>query len=125
MENNYLTYAEYVELGGTIPEVPFNILEFGAERQIDYYTYGRLKNLSEQVKEVKMCVYSLINIINGYTLNDSENKNIASENTDGYSVSYISPSKEIIQAKTNEIKECIEYYLSECRLSDGTPYLYI
>lgn len=121
----YLTYDEYVELGGTIQEMPFNILEFEAEKQIDYYTYGRLKNLDEQVEEVKMCVYSLINMINEYTSSGSNNKNIASENTDGYSVSYISPSVEIIQAKKNDIKDCIEYYLSECRLSDGTPYLYI
>lgn len=121
----YLTYNEYVELGGTIQEMPFNILEFEAEKQIDYFTYGRLKNLDEQVEEVKMCVYSLINIFDDYGANSTTKKNVASENTDGYSVSYVSPSAETIQAKKFDVKDCIEYYLSECRLSDGTPYLYI
>ena len=125
MGNNYLTYAEYVELGGTIQEVPFSILEFEAEKKIDQYTYGRLKNLQTQVQEVKLCVYSLINIMNGYGANNNKSKNISSENTDGYSVSYIEPSEDFIKAKNFDIKDCIDYYLSECRLEDGTPYLYI
>lgn len=121
----YLTYQEYIGLGGTIPEVPFNVLEFDAEKQIDYYTYGRLKNLSKQVEEVKMCVYSLINILNSYTNKNQKSKNVSSENTDGYSVSYIQPSSEFMKTKKSEIADCIEYYLSDCKLDDGTPYLYI
>ena len=121
----YLTYAEYVELGGTIPEMPFNILEFEAEKQIDNYTYGRLKNLDTQVEEVKLCVFSLINILDGYGANASSKKNVSSENTDGYSVSYTNPSIDYVKARKFDVADCIEYYLSECRLSDGTPYLYI
>lgn len=125
MGNNYLTYAEYVALGGTIPEVPFNILEFNAEKLIDNKTYGRLMNLTEQVEEVKMCMYSLIGILSEYSFETDKNKNIASENTDGYSVSYVTPSTEFIKSKKFDLDDCIDYYLSECRLNDGTPYLYI
>ena len=35
-ENQYLTYAEYLALGGdTIGETPFNLLEYEARKQIN------------------------------------------------------------------------------------------
>ena len=35
-EGQYLTYAEYTELGGSaIGEMPFNLLEFEARKKID------------------------------------------------------------------------------------------
>ena len=38
-EGQYLTYAEYQELGGSaIGVMPFNILEFEARKQIDIRT---------------------------------------------------------------------------------------
>ena len=42
-EGQYLTYAEYQELGGSaIGEMPFNLLEFEARRRIDEPTHNRL-----------------------------------------------------------------------------------
>ena len=92
-EGQYLTYAEYTELGGSaMAEMPFNILEFEARRQIDIRTFNRLKDSEEIPQEVKLCEYALINSINSFqetTNNVAGNGNIASENTDGYSISYI------------------------------------
>ena len=122
--NQYLTYVEYKSLGGTLAETPFNILEYEAQLNIDKYTFGRLKSLDTQVKEVKMCVYDLISTIQAYTESNAKAKNISSENTDGYSVSYISGSKELTDAQISEIKSTISTYLSQCKLEDGTPYLY-
>lgn len=117
--NQYLTYEEYVSLGGTLQEMPFNILEFKSRKQIDNLTFNRLINLEEQKQEVKMCIYDLINTINQYSNTEQGIK--SSESIDGYSVSYKT-------ADTNELNKIygkvIRDYLGESKLDDGTPYLY-
>ena len=40
----YLTYQEYLALGGTLEEMPFNLLEFDARKRIDKRTLERLVN---------------------------------------------------------------------------------
>lgn len=120
----YLTYDEYLELGGTLDETPFNILELEAQKSIDKYTFGRLKDLDEQINEVKVCEYNLIQLINTYNSYSNHDKSVASENTDGYSISYAQTTENVSKAKINEIKDIIKTYLAECKLADGTPYLY-
>ena len=121
----YLTYDEYVELGGTLDEAPFNILELEAQKNIDKYTFGRLKELDTQINEVKICEIKLIELLNTYSNYDNQNKSISSENIDGYSVHYNSAMESVSKAKINDIKGIIKTYLAECRLEDGTPYLYM
>ena len=58
--NQYLTYAEYISLGGTLEEVPFNELEFECRRIIDSRTQNRLKEVNEIPQEVKMLEYKMI-----------------------------------------------------------------
>lgn len=123
-DNQYLEYDEYRSLGGTLQETPFNILEYEAQLNVDRYTFGRLKNLDEQINEVKVCMYSLINTMQSYAEGNAKARNIASENTDGYSVSYVGISKELTEAQVAEIRTIINIYLSQCKLEDGTPYLY-
>lgn len=116
-EGQYLTYAEYTELGGSaIGEMPFNILEFEARRQIDIRTFNRLKDSEDIPQEVKLCEYELINSIKSYaetTNNVANNGNVASENTDGYSISYITADKvsNIVKSKQDEIDNIVETYL--------------
>lgn len=121
----YLTYEEYQELGGTLEETPFAILELEAQKNIDKYTLGKLKNLDNQINEVKICEYNLIELLNTYNSYNLQNKSIASESTDGYSISYNGASENVSKAKINEIKGIIKTYLAECYLEDGTPYLYV
>ena len=112
-EGQYLTYAEYQALGGSaIGETPFNLLEFEARKKIDEKTFNRLKGENNIPQEVKICEYNLINSINSYVDIDRD-KNIASENIDGYSVSYISPSQisDIITSKNDEFEDIIITYL--------------
>lgn len=130
-ENQYLTYDEYVELGGTILETPFNLLEFKARKYVDKYTFGRLINLEEQTEEVKMCVFELVNSLNNYEIisNTSvEKANVKSENIDGYSVTYADNTTtsmaEVVKGKEEAIKDIIYTYLSNSALEDGTLYLY-
>ena len=118
-EGQYLTYAEYQELGGSaIGEKPFNLLEFEARRQIDIRTFNRIKDLdSEDIpQEVKLCEYNLISSINDYASSiksATENGNVASENTDGYSVSYVKSSsiKDIVNSRSVELDDIITTYL--------------
>jgi hypothetical protein len=120
----YLTYQEYKELGGTLDIMPFNLLEFEARANVDKYTFGRLKNLDEQLEETEMCVYELIGILASYQEYANQNKSVSSESTDGYSISYTQANESVSKTKVKEIKDIIETYLSDCKLTDGTPYLY-
>ena len=105
-EGQYLTYAEYQELGGSaIGEMPFNLLEFEARKRIDLKTQKRLVNETDIPNEVKLCVYNLINRIQLYQ-NDI-NRNIASESVGSYSVSYANDIKEIIKNKSYELDDII------------------
>ena len=118
ISGQYLTYAEYRDLGGTLDITPFNLLEFEARRKVDIKTQSRLKGTESQniQQEVKLCIHSLINSINHYTESiesATQNGNIASENTDGYSVSYVKSSsiKDIINSKSVELDDIIRTYL--------------
>lgn len=111
----YLRYEEYKGLGGTLDLMPFNILEFEARRKIDERTQQRLQNVEVLPQAVKLCTYHLINTIYQYIKDNDKNndRNIASENIDGYSVSYISGSQitEIMNAKNDELNDIIRTYL--------------
>ena len=118
-EGQYLTYAEYQELGGSaIGEMPFNLLEFEARRRIDIRTQNRLKDVDsgDIPQEVKLCEYNLINSINGFAsamTNISNNGNVASFNSDGYSESYITPAQiqDVVKSKSTELDDIVRTYL--------------
>ena len=109
-EGQYLTYAEYKSLGGTLEETPFNLLEYEARKQINIRTQNRLVNETTQTEDVKLCVFHLIEKIDSYSkTTDSASGNIASENTDGYSISYLTATQisEIIKSKNVELGDII------------------
>lgn len=118
ISGQYLTYTEYTELGGTIQEMPFNLLEFEARKIIDYYTLGRLVNLETQKPEVKICIYNLIDSIQAY--NDIKGK--TSEHVGNYSVAYNTLT---LEDSANKYSDMVKKYLADLYLEDGTPYLYI
>ena len=112
--NQYLSYEEYIELGGTLDEVPFNELEFECRRIIDSRTQNRLKNADEIPQEVKLLENKMINTLQGYYVSlEKAQSGISSENTDGYSVSYISSNQisQLIQGKIDVLQELISTYL--------------
>lgn len=117
-KGQYLAYQEYRALNGTLELTPFSLLEFKARKEIDDCTYGRLKKLDTQVEEVKLCIMDLINKIKKY--NESDNGK-SSESVGSYSVTY---NKPLSKEQKQEIRSIISSYLSECKLDDGTPYLY-
>ena len=122
-EGQYLTYQEYQLLGGTLEEMPFNLLEFNARKKIDERTFGRLVDKGQEYKEVKLCIYNMIITLNSYSSYDTQNKAISSESTDGYSISYGTPQKSTTEAKNSELEDIIDTYLSNL-IIDDVPVLY-
>lgn len=122
-KGQYLTYQEFKALGGTLDEMPFNLLEYNARKKIDERTFGRLVDKGQEYQEVKLCVYNMITILNSYSSYDTQNKAISSENTDGYNISYGTPQKSTTEAKNSELESIIDTYLSNLILDD-VPVLY-
>lgn len=106
-EGQYLTYAEYQELGGSaIGEMPFNLLEFEARKQIDIRTKNRLKDINTEdiPEEVKLCVYNLIGKIQIYQKDIK--RNISSQSVGSYSVEY-NNIQDILKNKSVEINDLV------------------
>ena len=113
INGQYLTYEEYKALGGTLDIMPFNLLEFEARRKIDIRTFNRLKDKEEIPQEVKLCIFNMVNSINSYATSLTNVGNVASESTDGYSVSYLTASdiSNVVKSKENELDDIIRTYL--------------
>lgn len=112
--NQYLSYEEYMELGGTLDEVPFNELEYECRRIIDSKTQNRLKNADEIPEEVKMLENKMIQTLQGYYISlEKAQSGVASENTDGYSVTYISSNQisQLIEGKIDVLQDLVSTYL--------------
>ena len=125
----YLTWEDYKDLGGTLDLTPFNLLEFESRRKIDIRTLNRLKNIEyDKIPlEVKVCVYKLINSMSAYDERlESIQGNVASESTDGYSVSYITGSQitNVIDSKIKEQDNIIEECLCNV-IVNGQHIMYI
>ena len=123
ISGQYLTFAEYKGLGGTLNQMPFELLEFNARQIVDKYTFGRLKDLETQNKEVKLCVFNLIGKIDSFNQIIEQNKGVSSENIDGYSVTYSGIDKAKLEAENIGLGDVVRTYLIDCKLEDGTPYL--
>ena len=124
--NQYLTYAEYDSLEGTLDEVPFNELEYECRRLIDSRTQNRLKNASEIPQEVKLLENKMIKTLQGYyTSLEKTQSGLKSENTDGYSVTYISSDQigQLIEGKIDVLQDLISTYLFGVAV-DGEHLLY-
>ena len=114
-EGQYLTKAEYIALGGNpqIGDMPFNLLEYEARKLIDARTFNRLKNQEEVLQDVKLCEYELINKIQNYLDVSNTIGNVSSENTDGYSISYVTADRvsDIVKSKKSDLDDTIRTYL--------------
>lgn len=110
-ENQYLTYVEYVELGGKLAKMPFNLLEYRAEKQVDELTSNRFRKLSKYPQELKLCIYELMTEIKKY--NETGNK--TSETVGSYSVNY---DKLVTSEKKQVFKNIIKAYLSNIKVNN-------
>ena len=110
----YLSYDEYVEMGGKIDNAAFNIYLRRAEAEINMQTYQRLSNAETIPNEVKSCAWELIEIFH------KKSKQMAgSVSNDGVSVSY--ETIDIEKETGNIIKRNLLHVLGP----DETPLLYL
>lgn len=119
----YLTYDEYVNLGGTVSETEFTLLEFKARKRIDRLTDCRVSKMSEVPEAVKPCMMSLIRLENKVGVEAQvETPVVTSFNTDGYSESYGNVlNTEDAQKSMNSV---IQSYLYGETDDNGLPLLY-
>ena len=123
-EGQYLTYAEYTELGGSaMAEMPFNILEFEARKKIDGRTQERLVG-QEIPKEVKMCEFAIIETALD-EIKRKQNSGASSESIDGYSITYLSPSEvqQVMVSKAKQIEDIMQTYLLTTKINN-VPIMY-
>ena len=144
----YLSYEDYVNMGGTLDETTFNDFEFEAECVIDWYTFNRLHDETEYPERVSRCMYTLIKLaklkadammLGSQTVTTSDGEHtttvttsasIASQSNDGVSTSYntlnaskifesLSPYKQ-----GGEVWMTVKMYLQGVKNSLGKKLLY-
>ena len=131
----YLTYDEYVNMGGsTLEETTFQQLEFEARSIVDWLTFNRLQKEEEYPEAVKRCLFKLISLLNdkqkalmidAQSSDGSIKAGIASESNDGVSTSYNTLSaKDAVDTLQKECEETIRMYLSGVKNSLGQLLLY-
>lgn len=87
--NMYLTFNEYQNYGGTLPQATFVLLEFKSRKRIDYLTDSRVQNMAEIPTAVKLCMMSLIALENAVGAEAQAIKPVVTSfSTDGYSENY-------------------------------------
>ena len=85
----YLTYIEYIDMGGCIDSAHFPRFEAKARRVIDIATMNRLVGESPVRDSVKHCMYDLVNAIRAdESTAGASGREIASMSNDGVSVTY-------------------------------------
>lgn len=132
----YLTYDEYNNMGGqALEETAFNQLEFEARTQIDWWTFGRLKNQAAYPEAVKRCMVKLIELLDKQQkvmLIDAvdEDGNVvaglmAHQSNDGVSATYnVITGNMAVRAIQTQLKSAIQMYLQDVRDSLGRKVLY-
>ena len=129
----YLTYEEYLNMGGTLDEAAFDNYLIDAEMLIDWYTFNRLENETVIPEKVKKCVYKLISLADmkskafvlGREVNGEGNASVASQSNDGVSISYNTiPASQAFDLIKSESANIIKQYLNGVVNSLGRKLLY-
>lgn len=114
----YLTYEQYVSLGGGLDESTFSVLEFRAEKVLDQITFGRLQKdtvFSETVQRTMLEIIRLYAAADDVLLTGA----VKSESNDGYSIDLLEDSI-ITPSKADKLAgDVIERYLIGEKNQDG------
>lgn len=123
----YLTYDEYLDMGGTVDETAFTRLEHKARKKINKETFNRIEFgmvnemfYDEEIESIKECMYQLVTMLRN-DFSNAEDKVLSSVSNDGVSESYVVFSD--IQELNNYIEDTIIDYLSDVYLEE-IPVLY-
>jgi hypothetical protein len=130
----YLTYEEYINMGGILEETAFLQYEFEARALIDWWTFNRLQQEKQLSESVKRCMYALIQLaetkgkamlVSSQTEGEGIQAGITHESNDGVSTTYNTLSaKEALDSVRQEAESVIQLYLNGVRNSLGHKVLY-
>lgn len=129
----YLTYIEYQNMGGTLDATTFNQLEFEAESIVNWYTFNRLRKMTEYTENVKRLMFKLISMMFlksqalslGNSLNDGVSGAITSQSNDGFSMSYnVLSASQALDVSDKEVERMVTHYLTYEVDSLGRKLLY-
>ena len=56
----YLTFADYQSMGGSLPQDEFTRHEYAARKEIDSITFQRLQRIDPVPENLKMCTLELV-----------------------------------------------------------------
>lgn len=126
MKERYLTFEDYLTMGGALAASEFDELETIAEAHVDRYTFNRLRGepSEKRPESLKLCVKMLIGLLERAAEKEADGL-ISSVSNDGVSVSYSASSPE--QTETllqNKIKSTVYLHLAAERAGDGTPLIF-
>ena len=114
----YLTYNDYIAMGGGLDEAAFHRYSFMAKKEIDRETFGRIKSMPDVPEAVRMLTFELIQV---NAKGDLSEESVTSESVSGWSKSFKDVSKEDFD---KERMRLILSYLSDEYDDQGTPLLY-
>lgn len=121
----YISYDDYVSMGGTLDNAAFIALLARATDFFDYHTFDRLREAESISERVKRCIFALTGILADYEDTDGGAVPIAGASNDGVSVSYAAMSvKDSDELRNARMYTCIKTYLARETAPDGTPLLY-
>lgn len=117
----YLTYEEYVEIGGVLEVTAFNRNIDRVFGIVNNATFGRLEKMTEIPRQVRACCRELVE----YLANNVEQGNVSSKSQSAGGVSEsVSYANKTAGDVENEIANIIFDYLGSVKIDNGTPLLY-
>lgn len=101
----YLTYEEYVSLGGAAEQAAFAVLERKAGHYLEYFTQDRVKYLTSVPTVVKEAAAEIINVL------ASNGAGEAGERLSSFSNGKVTMSFDLSRTESQQIHDVIMTYL--------------
>lgn len=115
----YLTYDEFVNMGGTAEAASFNRMEHKARAIIDLMTFERVRYENPVRDAVKYACFDLIQAMQAEETTAANGGEIASVSNDGVSITYAAA-----KSAGARQKEIIRGWLGAETTDCGVPLLY-
>ena len=123
MRVEYLTYSQYIAMGGEGDLAAFAQREFRARKIVDEWTAMRVSRMACVPEAVRRLMFDLIKFDEGTGgASAAPTGAIASMSNDGYSVTFAEPVTISVQQKTQGV--LVSQYLTGETDDNGVPLLY-
>ena len=120
----YMTFEQYIALGGTLPLMEFTLAEVKARARIDAMTQGRVANMAEVPLQVQVAMMEIMTVDGAFSAAAQAAAPVAASfTTDGYSETYGSAESRTA-AIERQLTTSIETLLNGITDDDGVPLLF-